>query len=237
MGFSGGGAGALLSHTHDSAITNDGGSLAANATQFGLSDQSLLVSDGTNIQELTAGSESNNLQISGGNLTWGVPAGGALEFIEEITLGADAASWTATLASPHVLADYDELICHAIVSQASSATVRMRYNGLSTGYRFATTECIEGTLQGNSGSNTAHISIQQQAGTEECDIIVRFCENPLDTSHQYGHWVSACASRSCGSGMFFCETAITEISSIYFAISAGNILQDSRIRLYRTVKS
>lgn len=76
MGFSGGGAGALTAHTHDSDITNDGGSLAANATQFGLSDQSILVSDGTNIQELGVGSNSDTLTVSGGNLAWTAPAAG-----------------------------------------------------------------------------------------------------------------------------------------------------------------
>jgi len=55
MGFSGGGANITKSHTHDSTVVQDGGALAANVTQFGLSAGSILYSDGSNIQELAVG--------------------------------------------------------------------------------------------------------------------------------------------------------------------------------------
>jgi len=70
MPFGGGGGGQLAAHTHDPAIPLDGGSLAANATSFSLANQSLLVSDGVNIQELGIGSEGNNLTSIGGALSW-----------------------------------------------------------------------------------------------------------------------------------------------------------------------
>jgi len=70
MGFGGGGGGQLTSHTHDPAIPLDGGSLAANATSFSLANQSLLVSDGINIQELGIGSDGDNLTALGGALSW-----------------------------------------------------------------------------------------------------------------------------------------------------------------------
>jgi len=70
MGFGGGGGGVLTAHTHDPAIPRDGGSLAANATSFSLANQSLLVSDGINIQELGIGSEGDNLTAIGGALSW-----------------------------------------------------------------------------------------------------------------------------------------------------------------------
>jgi len=70
MGFSSGGGGVLTNHTHDTAVTNDGGALAANATMFGLSNQSMLVSDGTNIQELSLGSDGQNLTSIGGAVSW-----------------------------------------------------------------------------------------------------------------------------------------------------------------------
>jgi len=70
MGFGGGGGGVLTAHTHDPAIPRDGGSLAANATSFSLANQSLLVSDGVNIQELGIGSEGDNLTSIGGALSW-----------------------------------------------------------------------------------------------------------------------------------------------------------------------
>jgi hypothetical protein len=70
MGFSGGGGGVLTNHTHDTGVTNDGGALAANVTQFGLSNGSILFSDGNNIQELIAGSSAEVLAISGGIPAW-----------------------------------------------------------------------------------------------------------------------------------------------------------------------
>jgi len=78
MGFSGGGAGVLTNHTHDTAVTNDGGALAANATMFGLSAGSVLFSDGSNIQELGVGSASDVLAVNGAANApeWTTPAGG-----------------------------------------------------------------------------------------------------------------------------------------------------------------
>ena len=71
MGFSGGGSNVTKAHTHDGAVVQDGGSLAANATQFGLTNGSLLYSDGTNIQELGVGSSGYVLGTAAGTVpTW-----------------------------------------------------------------------------------------------------------------------------------------------------------------------
>ena len=65
MGFSGGGSNITKAHTHDSTIVQDGGSLAANVTQFGLAAGSVLYSDGSNIQELAVGSAADVLTVNG----------------------------------------------------------------------------------------------------------------------------------------------------------------------------
>jgi len=70
MGFSGGGGGVLTNHTHDSAVPTDGGALAANATQFGLTNGSMLYSDGTNIQEIGIGASGEVLGSSGTAPSW-----------------------------------------------------------------------------------------------------------------------------------------------------------------------
>jgi len=70
MGFSGGGSNVTKAHTHDSTVIQDGGSLAANATQFGLTNGSLLFSDGSNIQELGVGGAAQVLAVSGGLPAW-----------------------------------------------------------------------------------------------------------------------------------------------------------------------
>ena len=71
MGFSGGGANVTKAHQHDSTVVQDGGALAANATQFGLTNGSLLYSDGTNIQELGVGASGYVLGTASGTTpTW-----------------------------------------------------------------------------------------------------------------------------------------------------------------------
>jgi len=62
MGFSGGGANVTKAHTHDSTVVQDGGSLAPNVTQFGLTSGSILYSDGSNIQELSGWSCGGGLR-------------------------------------------------------------------------------------------------------------------------------------------------------------------------------
>jgi len=77
MGFSGGGSNITKPHTHDSTIVQDGGSLAANVTQFGLTAGSILYSDGSNIQELGVGSSGDALKVNGAATApeWGSSAG------------------------------------------------------------------------------------------------------------------------------------------------------------------
>ena len=70
MGFSGGGSNVTRAHTHDSTVVQDGGSLAANVTQFGLTNGSILYSDGSNIQELGVGGAAQVLAVSGGIPAW-----------------------------------------------------------------------------------------------------------------------------------------------------------------------
>ena len=110
MGFSGGGGGQLTAHTHDPLIPLDGGSLAANATSFSLANQSLLVSDGVNIQELGIGSEGDNLTSLGGALSWEAHVAGDVlaanlvmsnsTTIGDYTQPASATCSTAGVATP-----------------------------------------------------------------------------------------------------------------------------------------
>ena len=70
MGFGGGGASITKPHTHDSTVIQDGGALAANITQFGLTSGSILYSDGSNIQELSVGVGAQVLGVSGSLPAW-----------------------------------------------------------------------------------------------------------------------------------------------------------------------
>ncbi len=126
MGFAGGGGGVLTNHTHDTAITNDGGSLAANATQFGLSNQSMLVSDGSNIQELAVGSEGDNLGVTGGALTWGASVHSILADI-------------LVLANSTTIGDYTQPTSSTCSSTATGTlTPDWTWDGTATGWTLGT---------------------------------------------------------------------------------------------------
>jgi len=73
MGFGGGGSNVTKAHTHDSTVVQDGGALAANVTQFGLSSGSILYSDGSNIQELAVGAGDKFLGVTGSLPAWLTP--------------------------------------------------------------------------------------------------------------------------------------------------------------------
>jgi len=79
MGFGGGGSNVTKPHTHDSTVVQDGGSLAANVTQFGLTAGSILYSDGSNIQELAVGSASDTLTVNGAATAPEWAAGGGVQ--------------------------------------------------------------------------------------------------------------------------------------------------------------
>jgi len=113
MSFGGGGGGILVAHTHDPAIPRDGGSLAANATSFSLANQSLLVSDGVNIQELGIGSDGDNLTSLGGALSW------------EAHVAGDVLASNLVMANSTTIGDYTQ---PTSATCSSSAAVSPTYD-------------------------------------------------------------------------------------------------------------
>jgi hypothetical protein len=113
MSFGGGGGGQLTAHTHDPAIPLDGGSLAANATSFSLANQSLLVSDGVNIQELGIGSDGDNLTAIGGALSW------------EAHVAGDVLAANLVMANSTTIGDYTQ---PASATCSSAATASPTYD-------------------------------------------------------------------------------------------------------------
>ena len=109
MGFSGGGANVTKAHTHDSSVVQDGGSLAANATQFGLTNGSLLYSDGTNIQELGVGASGYVLGTAGSTIpTWEASggAGGAWTLIASQTGGTSIDTTSLSACDSYSILDF-----------------------------------------------------------------------------------------------------------------------------------
>ena len=118
MPFSGGGGGQLSAHTHDPAIPLDGGALATNATSFNLADQSLLVSNGVNIQELGIGSDGDNLTAIGGALSW------------EAHVAGDVLAANLVMANSTTIGDYTQ---PASATCSSAATAAPTYDNSNFG--------------------------------------------------------------------------------------------------------
>ena len=136
MPFSGGGGGQLTAHTHDPLIPLDGGALATNATSFGLADQSLLVSDGVNIQELGIGSDGDNLTSIGGALSW------------EAHVAGDVLASNLVMANSTTIGDYTQP-ASATCSSAASSTLPTDWDtdfSSSTGWTLGTGCVISGDL-------------------------------------------------------------------------------------------
>ena len=121
MSFGGGGGGQLTAHTHDPAIPLDGGSLAANATSFSLANQSLLVSDGVNIQELGIGSEGDNLTSIGGALSW------------EAHVAGDVLASNLVMANSTTIGDYTQPTAATCSSAAAAPPDGTEADFLSAG--------------------------------------------------------------------------------------------------------
>jgi len=163
MGFSGGGANITKSHTHDSTVVQDGGALAANVTQFGLSAGSILYSDGSNIQELAVGAATEQLAVNGGATApeWVTAAAGGsgnLELIETKTAsGNTTTDFDFTFATPLNFATDTAAMFFVIQGGTDAGTdVRARVGDTTTGalyttnYDLTTTLNTAGTVTGTS---------------------------------------------------------------------------------------
>jgi len=135
MGFSGGGSNVTKAHTHDSNIVQDGGSLAANVTQFGLTTGSILYSDGSNIQELGVGSAGDSLIVNGAGTApeWGTVGGaGSMVFLTKTT-----ASGSSPTLDSGALTAYEEYFFTLTAGDAGSGNnYQMRFNSVAVNYNW-----------------------------------------------------------------------------------------------------
>jgi len=247
MGFSGGGGGVLTNHTHDGAITNNGGSLAANATQFGLTDQSILVSDGTNIQELVAGSESDSLSISGGNVAWAAAGGGTYQFHEAFTQASDSSTFAITLSSAITYTDVSEIIiflqAQKLIGDAN-ASLSFIYNDLVSNYDNESRKQSGPTVTSEyQAGGSALIYNTTTSGINENNVfnaVIRFTPNPfIDAASRslqmFSYWVYVPMQSTFQTGVFRAEdfpAYNTTFANLTFEILTGDIAADSTIRIY-----
>jgi hypothetical protein len=99
MGFSGGGSGILLNHTHDGTLAANGGPLDfKNITQSSMSAGSITQSDGVHLQELGIGLAAQSLQVNAGAtaLEYYTPSDHVSTSIQQVEMGADFTTTSGT---------------------------------------------------------------------------------------------------------------------------------------------
>jgi len=154
MGFSGGGGAQLTAHTHDPSIPLDGGALAGNATSFGLANQSLLVSDGVNIQELGIGSEGDNLTAIGGALSW------------EAHVAGDVLASNLVMANSTTIGDYTQPAASTCSSVATGTlTPDWTWDGTATGWTLGT-GCVIASSQLAITNATDGVTVSRNASRD-----------------------------------------------------------------------
>jgi len=248
MGFSGGGSNVLKNHKHDATVVQDGGSLDAdNVTSADLTAGDVIFSDGTHLQRLAIGTPAQQIQVNAGAtapeyFTPAAAAGGSLEFIEEITLGADTSSWLLTLSSAHVMADYDSLIAHIMIrnNSGSNPNVTYRVNGIaSPSYTSNSMQTATGTVTGfNSVNQTSARVLTNWVGTGAAMINLEVFDNSARTGRDYTDFTVAADDNIYSNGMLYTETDYASVSSMTISLSAGDILAaGARARFYRVKKT
>jgi len=238
MGFSGGGSNVTKAHTHDSNIVQDGGSLAANVTQFGLSAGSVLYSDGSNIQELAVGSALDTLTVNGAGTApeWaaGGSGSGSWEFVEEFVLGSTTADFECTLASAIDLADYNVMCQWWIKNDTISSNMEMVFNGQSGagGQVF---------ISGNTAQQGMVCSGFVQIPADSwCIGNFIYYGNTQDTSTTLGFFDCSHGTTSSGNlsgtpyrGTFRLQGATTQITAVKFFPTNGLQYINNYVRFYK----
>jgi len=238
--------GRTQAHKHELA-SSTGGFLETGITGMtNLSNGSLIMGDASEIQtELSGGNNLDVLTMGAAVPAWVAPAaaaGGALEFVEEITLGADTSSWLLSLSSAHVMADYDSLIAEIVIrnNAGSNPNVTYRVNGISTpSYTTNSMQTATGTVTGfNSGGQTSARVLTNWVGTGAAMINLEVFDNSARTGRDYTDFTVAADDNIYSNGMLFTETDFASVSSMTISLSAGDILAaGARARFYRVKKT
>jgi len=201
----------------------------------------VLYSSGANtLARLAIGSTNDVLTVAGGVPTWSAPSGGgAISFLEEFTLGSSATSFTGTLSTPYVLADFECLICEAVLKKITNAApTQLQWNGNTTYYTNQAVQIASGTVTGVSELAQPQVTIEDNAGVpNSVTISIRFYENPENTVTNKCFYNTSCDTDVCRYGTCWRQNSGTDISEIKFLSADANIEDGARMRLYTMAKS
>jgi len=252
MGFSGGGAGVLTNHTHDSAIPTDGGALAANATQFGLTNGSMLVSDGTNIQEIGVGASGYVLGTASGTTpTWEAVAGGGSTWEQVFTDTTSGLLNEITNTFTAIPSDDYAMFCLQVQGGFSSdSDILMQFHdgggAITTGYSTAGIRVYNGSASYNNDQSVAFARIDEHGGRKSVMVTVFFSMGDstfTDDENRRFTWWSAGSTGGGAAASFTtlggnCSadpiTSLDGISLYADAVGGGNTFQiGSKVTLWK----
>jgi len=228
MGFSGGGSNVTKPHTHDSTIVQDGGSLAANVTQFGLSAGSILYSDGSNIQELGVGSASDALVVNGGATApeWAAASSGA--WTQE---GYQTESgFVATLSVDVSDKDFYQVFYNISSEGTTSCSASVRINGVNSGYEWMTLSQYATSVSSHESTSDSQVILEpSQSAKTSYGVITIYKSDP--NARETGTLFRGIAGNSkSGIGINYMATnagwvsTTGAISSIQILYNTGNVL-------------
>ena len=232
MGFSGGGSNITKPHTHDSNIVQDGGSLAANVTQFGLSAGSILYSDGANIQELAVGSASDTLTVNGAATApeWAAAGGSVYQLV-----GTTTALVTAPNGYDGLHLSFDAIDMTAVTSlvaivSATRTTNEMGFlwNGETSNYSYGGMNVKNDATDGPYGHTSASLlPVGSSGGTAQYgSFTINLQLNEGDNKiYCYGVGGGSGGAVFAGGGYSLVQTTCDSISFVEDAsnLSAGRL--------------
>jgi len=252
MGFSGGGANVTKAHQHDGTVVQDGGALDFNnVTQASLAAGDLTYSDGSALQVLGIGAATETLVVNGAATApeWSAPAGGgSMVLQEEFILGADTSDWNETLASAITYTSVSDIIIYMqgqLINGVGNATFSWIYNGYgsSVSNMYANMRGATGVFGFNSNSAAFIVLDNPTSGIGDDGTLnaeVHLQPNPFTgfggrrmpfVHYSAGTGIDDMIQYGGGRVEDFTpfDTSLTEIT---FAVSNGDIAQNSIIRIY-----
>jgi len=241
MGFSGGGSNITKAHTHDSTIVQDGGSLAANVTQFGLTAGSILYSDGSNIQELSLGLATEQLAVNAGAnapewVTAAAGGGGQVELLNATVLASDTNTVTITPGAAWTEEDYAAiLIVITTAPSAGGGVITLQINNDGSASYDSDGFYITGgaqTIIDDGGGNEWKICANQTAN-EPANIQTIIQMGDTDFSDNRGHAQTTTAQSNLLYSVAHSKaSSVTEIDDLYFENHSGDFLAQSKFTVF-----
>ena len=252
MGFSGGSSNVTKAHQHDSAVAQSGGALAANVTQFGLTNGSLLYSDGSHIQELGVGASNTVLGTASGTIPTWQATGASANYIhaENFQLGVSASTFTCTLASPIAVSGISEIVIvyTGRYNNTGSAGLEMqvRTNNSSpitnSGYSWGFLNVMDATSTTAIDVDHFLVGPSTTAGGSISSIIIHLTFNPWLESpnppyqriHSIWNMAGANVIGTVGGGGTYDSAEVTSFDGVLFTNSgANNIDSASTVDIYK----